>query len=147
MQSEDISNPDLMRALDAMAHQAGLVVITVYVIQWLKRARWFPWLSANSDRVTRWVSTGAALGTALFVQGTISITSGDASTGWHFTGSTPSLHALYDGFIRFAAQRAGQEWMFQNVVKKPKEVTLVPAEKDDAAGKPIDEHLVVSVEH
>ena len=135
----DLSTPDI---LEAVTHQAGLMVATVYLIQFLKRAQWFPWINANSERLTQWVSTLAALGSAIFIQGTLTMT-GSASDGWHFSGTIPSVHVLFDAFVRFAGQKAGQEFLFRNVVERPKEVTIVPPVKMTPDGKPAEDNLVV----
>lgn len=138
-----VATPHLTDGLEAIGHQIGLVVITVYAIQFLKRVAWFPWLNANSDKVTNVVSTVAALAAALFVEGSLTMT-GDASTGWHFVGSIPSLHVMWHSFIRFAGQKAGQDWFLRNVAQQPKPVALVLPEKMDVGGKPEPEKLVVA---
>jgi hypothetical protein len=142
-QTDQVVNPDLMRVLHSMGHQAGFVVLTVYGIKWLRRAIWFPWLNANSDRLSSWISTGAALGSALFVAGTFSVV-GSWATGWHLGVGIHSVDDIYDGVTRFIVQRGAQEWMWQSVVKKPTPVAFVKPEKMDAAGKPEPEKLIVA---
>lgn len=128
-----VADTGISTTIDALAHQAGLIAITVYGLQFLKTTRLFPYLNANTETATRLISTLAALLAALAVQ--ISVT-GDANHGWAFSGSIPSAHALWDGVIRFCGQKMGQEFLYRNLVKSPQEVSLVPAPQLDASGKP-----------
>jgi hypothetical protein len=129
-----VSDTGISTTIDALAHQAGLIAVTVYVLQFLKTTRFFPWLNANTETATRIVSTGAALAAALAVQ--ISIT-GDAAHGWAFSGSIPSLHAIWDGAIRFFGQKMGQDFLYRKLVKNPQEVAVVAPASIDPSGKPI----------
>lgn len=130
-----VTDPAINGTVTAVAHQAGLVAITVWGLEFLKRWKAFRWINANTGTVTRIVSTLAALAAALAVQ--ISVT-GDASTGWHGTFAIPSVHILWDSFIRFAGQKMGQEGLYRLVYDRPQPVIPVRPEPMDAQGKPIE---------
>jgi len=126
-----VSNPALTNQIDAVMHQLGLAGATVYVLQFLKKSPLFPWLNANSETATRIVSTAAALIAAIFVQVTVQ---GDTSAGWVI--HVPAAHVLWDCFLRFVGQKLGLEAIYRNLVKTPPEVSIVPPQEFDDAGKP-----------
>lgn len=129
-----VTDPAINGTVSAVAHQAGLVAITVWLIEFLKRWKAFRWINANTGSVTRVLSTLCALASALAVQ--ISVT-GDASTGWQGTFAIPSVHILWDSFIRFAGQKMGQEGLYRLVYDRPQPVIPVAPEPMDRQGKPI----------
>lgn len=93
-----VTNPTISNLVDAVSDQFGLVAVSVWVIQFMKRSTMFPGISANTPTVTQWVSTGMALASALAVQVHVE---GSAALGWHGTFAIPSLHILWTSFIRF----------------------------------------------
>ncbi len=129
-----VTDPGISSGLDALGHQLGLIGVTVWGLQLLKRSKWFPWINANTETATRVISTAMALFSAVLIQ--ISIT-GDASTGWHGTFAIPNLHALGDGVVRFVGSKLGQEALYGVLYKKPIEVVPVPAPPMDSGGKPV----------
>ena len=56
-----VTNPDIHNLIDALADQAGLVFVSVYAIQFVKKSQLFPFVNANSTRMTKWLSVGTAL--------------------------------------------------------------------------------------
>jgi hypothetical protein len=130
-----VTDPGINDTVSAISHQAGLVAITVWGLQVLKRSKLFPYLNANTETATRVVSTLCALFAALAVQ--ISVTSGDAQHGWNGTFAIPSVHVLWDSVIRFCGQKMGQEGLYRLIYKEPAEVVPVTPPAMDAGGKPI----------
>ncbi len=130
-----VTDPGVTSGLDALGHQVGLIGITVWGLQLLKRSKWFPWLNANTETATSVVSTVAALLSALAIQFTIT---GDSTQGWHGTFAIPNVHALGDDVVRFVGSKMGQEALYTFVYKKPVEVVPVVPPPMDQAGKPVE---------
>ena len=130
-----VTDPGVNSGLDALGHQVGLIGITVWGLQLLKRSKMFPWLNANTETANSIVSTVAALVSALAIQ--VSIT-GDSTQGWHGTFAIPNVHALGDDVVRFVGSKMGQEALYTFVYKKPVEVTPVAPPPMDQAGKPVE---------
>ena len=128
-----VSDPGISSWVDSLGHQLGMVGMTVWGLQLLKRSKVFPWLNANTETANSVISTCAALISALAIQ--ISIT-GDATAGWHGTFAIPNLHALWETLVRFVGSKVGQETLYTMVYKRPQEVVSVPPPPMDAVGKP-----------
>jgi hypothetical protein len=128
-----VTDPGVSSGLDALGHQIGLIGITVWVLQQLKRTKFFPWLNANTETANSLVSTGAALVSALAIQFTIT---GDTTAGWHGTFAIPNLHALGDDVVRFVGSKIGQEALYTMLYRRPVEVVPVPPPAMDQGGKP-----------
>ena len=137
-----VTDPGISNTIDAVAHQAGLVAITVWGLQVLKRSKVFPYLNANTTTATSIVSTVVAAMSALAVQFTVT---GDATAGWHGTFAIPSVHVLWDSIIRFCGQKMGQEGLYKLIYKDPIEVTPVPPPPMDTQGKPVPNPPLVTV--
>lgn len=141
LQAADISNalpvtdPGIKTTVDALADQAGLVAVSVWMIEFMKRSKLFPGINANSAQVTKWVSTGTALASALAVQVHIE---GSAALGWTGTFAIPAAHVLWTSFIRFCGAKLGQDVLYNTVYNKPVEVVPVKREPMDPTGKPIE---------
>ena len=105
----------------ALAHHAGFAFATVYAIQYLKNAKWFPWMWTNTDTVNRVVSAVTALVTAAGVK----FTAEAAAPGVGATVITitlPSLMTmLYGVAIHFSTQFGMQEMIYRSTVKRPAE--------------------------
>ncbi len=76
--------------------QAGVAVLTTWVINRLKRSRYFPWLDEHSDAANKWIG----ISIAAFVSAGLTMT-GDASTGWQIT--VPPLDQLASAVIKMSA--------------------------------------------
>jgi hypothetical protein len=129
-----VNNPALTNGLDSVAHSTGLIIATVWILQFLKKAPWFSWLNADSSTATQIVSTVIAFLSAIAVQ--ISFT-GNAGVGWDGTFHIPNAHALVDGISRFFLAKGGQDFLYSTVYKRPMEVTPVLPPKMDSLGKPV----------
>lgn len=129
-----VANPDLTVWLNGLSDQAFIGFMVVGVMNYIKRASWFPWLNANSENLTKWVSNIAAIVAAVGVQ--IHIT-GSWEAGWVCSPcSTPPAHAMFTSIGRIFGQKAFQSWLYHNT-KSPQPVTAVPAEPMNGQGKPI----------
>jgi hypothetical protein len=87
---------------DLIVSQVTLSTVVVVVMEWLKKAQWFPWLSAQSDKVNKVLGALLAAVTAVGIHYTY-----DASTATlTFTGiSLAALgHALWHWLQSYAVQ-------------------------------------------
>jgi hypothetical protein len=109
----------------ALGHQIGIAAGVVWLLEFLKRSNWFPWLNQNSALVNRIVSIAVALIAAIGV--TMNIT-GNLQLGGSITIAFPSLSAMLDAGSHFLAQLALQEGFYQQIVKRssPSSVPEVP---------------------
>lgn len=130
-----VTDPGIKTTVDALADQAGLVAVSVWMIEFMKRSKLFPGINANSSEVTKWVSTGTALVSALAVQVHIE---GSAALGWTGTFAIPAAHVLWTSFIRFCGAKLGQDVLYNTVYNKPVEVIPVRREPMDESGKPVE---------
>lgn len=121
---------------NAIGHQVTYGAGIVTVLQFLKKTKMFPWLSQSTDQANKTISVIFSAIVAIGIQ--FHITGGDMEHGWQFTGAIPSLDQLIDTFGRFMGQYMGQELMYQKLIKKPQEMTLVPPTQYDADGKPME---------
>jgi hypothetical protein len=99
----------------ALGHQIGIAAAVVWVLEFLKRSNWFPWLNQNSATINRVVSIAVALIAAVGVTMNIS---GNLDLGGTITISFPSLPAMLDAGSHFLSQIALQEGFYQQIVKK-----------------------------
>lgn len=128
-----VADPGSAITFESYVHQAGLAAVSVWVIQTLKQAKWFPLLNANSDALTRLISIATALASALAIQ--ISVT-GNASTGWDGSFHIGGAHALWDDAIRVIGSKYGQTLIYNQFYNRPIQVTPVRAPVMDSGGKP-----------
>jgi len=129
-----VTNPDIHNLIDAVADQAGLVFVSVYAIQFVKKSQLFPFVNANSTQVTKWISVATALFSALAIQIHIQ---GSSAAGWHGTFAIPNAHDLWTSFVRFCGAKMGQDVLYNTVYNKPVEVVPVRPVAMDAGGKPV----------
>ena len=99
----------------ALGHQIGIAAGVVWLLEWLKRSNWFPWLNQNSVLVNRVVSIVVALIAAIGV--TMSIT-GNLQLGGSLTITFPSLPTMLDAGSHFLTQLVLQEGLYQQVVRR-----------------------------
>jgi hypothetical protein len=130
-----VTDPSIKNLIDAVSDQTGLVFVSVWLIQYMKRSQWpiFAFINANSGQVTKWASFATALVAALAIQIHIQ---GSAALGWNGTFVIPNVHALWTGFVRFCGAKMGQDILYNTVYNKPVEVIPVAAPRMNAAGKP-----------
>jgi hypothetical protein len=92
-----------------VALQATISGVIVYGLDALKRARWFPWLTAETETVNRWVALGLAVIAAIGIHWDYDATAGVMT----ITGlSIQSIAAhLAHGVMDIA-----RSWVFQQVI-------------------------------
>lgn len=91
----------------ALTEQVTLAVITTYAIQLVKKSKWFPWLTVETQKANRIVGVIVAFGASIGVVATFDHTAGVLT----ITGLT--LAGLGHGLARFV-----QQWVFQQVAYK-----------------------------
>ena len=105
---------------DLLAHQAGLAVLIVGSLDYLKRANWFPWLSEHTETLNRLVSVAAAISAAAG----LSVVShhGNWQTGGDLTIVVPPLSTILTGLSHAASQwaltEAGHKILGNHVIGK-----------------------------
>jgi hypothetical protein len=99
-----------------LGSQAGISIILVYLLQWLKGSPWFPWLTARTDTINR---------TLAIVNMTGSWTSGGT-----LIIQIPAATAIFSVILHSAAQVGMQEGFYRMAVKPPPE-PLLKLSKDD----------------
>lgn len=137
--SVPVVDPSVTDWFNGIADQAGLAFITVGVMNYLKKAKWFPALNAINEKVTRRVSTIVAIVAAVGVQ--IHLT-GSWTAGWTCSPCTvPPVHAIYTSIAKMFGQKYGQDFLYHNT-QSPQPVISVPAPPMDMVGKPLQEHPI-----
>lgn len=94
-----------------LSHQFGVSVAVVHILEWLKNAGWFPWLTNNSGTVLRIISLLIALATSAGFK----IMSGDPIHGW--TVFIPSFAVIFDTTLHAIAQFGAQEGYYNVAMK------------------------------
>ena len=103
-----------------LTHQSGAAVVTVLLMDYLKQAKWFPWMSCNTEKLNRVVSVAMAVGTTLG----FSVVSheGTIFTGGQVTISYPALRTLVETTIhiltQFGLQELGHKMMGNHTMLK-----------------------------
>ena len=88
--------------MDEMQSQIGLGLLVVFVLQWLKGQKWFPFVSFDSQRINRIIGIVVAAAASWGIVGTF-----DYGTGTlNITGLTPD-------HLWSWAQHAGYQWLIQ----------------------------------
>lgn len=129
-----VSDPAAAVTIESYLHQAYVAAISVYGIQIMKRSTLFPWINANSDMVTKAVSWGVALVSALAIQVTVT---GSATAGWDGSFHINNVHALWDSVGRLIVSKGMQTGIYEKFFNKPVEVVPVTPPVMDAGGKPV----------
>jgi hypothetical protein len=98
----------MRRMLDtALTEQITLAVIATYALQIIKKSKWFPWLTVESQKLNYIVGVVVAFGASVGVVATFDHTAGVLTiTGLTWAG-------LGHGAARFI-----QQWVFQQVAYK-----------------------------
>ncbi len=97
-----------------LMHQSGYGVAFVYVLQWAKQSKYFPWLSQNSGSINRWIGIGF---TFLVSAGMKYAVSENADGSHHIVLDIPTFGALVDVFAHTLAQFGGQQILYHAAVK------------------------------
>jgi hypothetical protein len=110
-----------------LGSQAGVSVILVYLLQWLKGSPWFPWLTARTDTINRTLAIVIAFLTSVGFQ--INMT-GNWTSGGTLIIQIPAATAIFSVILHSAAQVGMQEGFYRMAVKPPPE-PLLKLSKDD----------------
>ncbi len=111
-----------------LGSQAGVSVILVYLLQWLKGSPWFPWLSARTDTINRVLAIAVAFFTSVGFQ--VSMT-GTWTSGGTLVIQIPAATAVLSVILHTASQSGFQELFYKLAVKPPSE-PLLKLSKDDS---------------
>lgn len=117
----DPSAASLDMSGDTMAHVTGAALLC-YLLDWLKRQQWFPWLHFDSGKLNRWVSVIGAFFLAVGIEWT-----GDAGAGW--TIHIPPLTVVLSACLEWGKQFATQQVLFDVVPrfqKRPEPMLALP---------------------
>ena len=83
--------------------QASIAIIVSFGLQWLKKSKYFPWITTQTEHVNRWVSIGAAFFTGVGI-----------FASWDH--GTLTISGLTAGHIFHALTRGVEQWAFQSTV-------------------------------
>ena len=97
----------------ALSEQIPIAVISTLVLQWLKKSRWFPWLTVESQKLNRIAGVVIAFAASIGVVATFDHTAGVLT----ITGLT--LAGLGHGIARFIQQWSYQQAAYRTVVAPP----------------------------
>ena len=91
--------------------QATIAILVSFGLQWLKKSRFFPWLTIETQAVNRWVSIVIAFGAGIGIyatwnQGTLTV-----------TGLTPDN--IYHALVRGVEQWAFQTTAYRSLIAPP----------------------------
>lgn len=88
---------------------AGLIT---YLLQWLKKSHWFPWLTMDSKALLRFVNAAAALAVSI---GLSWVYNADAH---QLVIAVPTVGALFDGLWTWGKQWALQQMAYDGIIVK-----------------------------
>jgi hypothetical protein len=97
----------------ALTEQTTIAVITTYVFQWLKKSRWFPFLTVETQKFNRVLGVAVAFAASIGVVATFDHTAGVLT----ITGLT--VAGLLHGGARFVQQWAFQQAAYKTLVAPP----------------------------
>lgn len=97
---------------DLVISQVTLSTVVVVVMEWLKKASWFPWLTVQSEKVNKLIAIFLAAITAIGIHYTY-----DASTAT-LTLTGISLAALGHGLWHWLQSYAVQETVYKGAFHK-----------------------------
>lgn len=97
----------------ALTDQATIALYTTLIFQFLKKSKWFPWLTLESQNLNRIVGVVLAFAAAIGVSATFDQTAGQLT----ITGLT--LVGLFHGTVRFLQQWAFQQGAYKLIVAPP----------------------------
>ena len=97
-----------------IAHQLAVSGILVWVIQLLKKSRWFTWIRCDTDTVNRVASLIGALVATVGLQFAYS---GSLHTGGQITIMYPNLAQMWEGVIHFIGQFVLNQALYHGIVK------------------------------
>jgi len=110
---------------DVITTHLALGAIISYALQWLKNAKWFPWLAEHTTTLNRLLSAVAAF---LSSVGIVAASTGHLSweTGTTITLAIPSLSIIWQTGLNTLGQWVIQEGVYKGLVQ-PATVKAVAA--------------------
>ena len=97
-----------------LSNQIGVSVLVVCTLQLLKASSWFPWITANTDKLNRVLAFVIAFLTSVGFQFAVT---GSYQTGGTLLITLPSLSAILSVLLHSSAQAGMQEVFYRGVVK------------------------------
>lgn len=110
----------------------GLAWLSTHIIEWLKRASWFPLLNSGSDWLNRLASVFMALVNATGIH---YVVTGSAVEGGTITITIPMLSVVVSGLLTWLGQFAMQEGLYQATLKTPERVVKTSSNVDSINAK------------
>ena len=107
--------------------QLTSAALVVYALQWLKRSKLFPWITAETTTLNRWVGAAAAGLSAIGIHLAFTATAGTPGS-YVITVTGLTLPNVLHGVWHWANQYALQQITYDAVTSKA--VTAVPAGKE-----------------
>lgn len=107
-----------MDEISQLAHQTGIGVMAVYLLQWLKQTAWVPFITEHSATLNKWLGVLIAVATSVGIKYAVSQGAGAYAGGYHVVLDIPSAQTLFDTAIHAAAQFAGQQILYHTAVKE-----------------------------
>ena len=106
-----------------LPYQIGISAIVVWILQLAKNSPWFPWITANTDKLNRGLAILLAFLTSVGFHFTMQ---GSWTTGGQIIIAFPSLLAIVQILLHTAGQGVIQEGIY-NLTVKPTPAVLSPA--------------------
>jgi hypothetical protein len=100
---------------EPLAGQAGIAVITVKVIELLKRSERFRWLTCDSERLNRKVGMIVAAITSMGITSTV-VGDWTWTSGATVTINLPPMSVLFEAVTRFATQYGMQQIVYRQTI-------------------------------
>lgn len=99
---------------DPLAHQIGFSFITAYALEWLKRSKWFPWITVDSTTLNRYIGMLSAAATSI---GLTFAADGTWAAGGVITIHVPPASVLLEALARFAGQAGLQHAIYEKLIR------------------------------
>lgn len=107
---------ELPISFQTLTANAGLVVIITHLLQALKKASWFPWLTSHTSELTKIFAMCAALATAVGMQLTFTTVGEHATVA--LSGIPVTVGAVAQMVVHVAANYGGVKAYYHAAVKE-----------------------------
>ena len=94
----------------SLTHQLPVALVWVYILDYLKKAAWFPWLTQHTEALNRVASVAFALASAVGIKFAVS---GSMTAGGSLSIAFPPVAILLD-----TAMHAGSGFALQEILHK-----------------------------
>ena len=121
-----------------LSYQSGSAVLTVLALDFLKRAKWFPWMTCDTETVNRIVGVAVAIGATIGVS--VVSHEGNWHTGGQITIAFPSLVNGVHGVLQVATQYGFQETLHKLMGNH--NVAKILLDRLDEMQKTMDQNVV-----